>query len=87
MRNARCAIVFLVILTLGLSLEVVAENLPETAFDESEMQLYVSTLMLFSIVVPQVAARERRTKECQRTRTAILSPSLTVRFAVRNTAT
>jgi hypothetical protein len=57
MRNARSAIVFLVVLTLGLSLAVVAENLPETAFDESETQPYESTPLLFSIVVRPVAAR------------------------------
>jgi hypothetical protein len=55
MRNTRSAIVFLVIVTLALSLAVVPENLPETAFDESEMQLYVSPLLSW-IVVPQVAA-------------------------------
>jgi hypothetical protein len=42
---------------MGLSLSVLPEDVAETPFDESEMQFYVSTLLLFSIVVPQVAAR------------------------------
>jgi hypothetical protein len=54
-RNLRSALVLLLIIVLGLSLAVVPENLPETAFRESEMQPYVSTL-LFSIVVLQVSA-------------------------------
>jgi hypothetical protein len=54
--NTRPAIVFLVILTLGLSFAVVPGNVPETAFDESEALPYESS-PLFSIVVPQVAAR------------------------------
>jgi hypothetical protein len=56
MRNARSAILFFVILTLGLSLAVVPEDVPETAFDESETQPYEGT-PLFSIVVRPVAAR------------------------------
>ena len=56
MRNARSAIVFLVILTMGLSLSVLPEDVAETAFDESETQPYETT-PLFSIVVRPVVAR------------------------------
>src|SRR5690242_3418629 len=56
MRNARSAIVFLVILTMGLSLSVLPEDVAETAFDESETQPYENN-PLFSIVVWLVAAR------------------------------
>ena len=44
------------LLTLGLSLAVLPEDLPETAFDESESQPYESA-PLFSFVVPLVATR------------------------------
>ena len=56
MRNARSAIVFLVILTMGLSLSVLPDDIAETAFDESETQPYETT-PLFSIVVRPVVAR------------------------------
>jgi hypothetical protein len=55
MRNTRSAVVFLVILTFGLSLAVVPEDVAETAFDESETQPYERTPLL-SIVVTQAAA-------------------------------
>ena len=60
MRNARSAIVFLVILTLGLSLGVLPEDVAETAFDESETLPYEST-PLFSMAVRLVAALAVRT--------------------------
>ena len=56
MRNLRSAFVLLLAVVFGLSLAVVPEDVPETAFDESETQPYESTPM-FSIVVRQVAAR------------------------------
>ena len=56
MRSARSAIVFLVILTMGLSLSVLPEDVAETAFDESDTQPYESTA-LFSIIVRLAAAR------------------------------
>ena len=56
MRNARSAIVFLVILTMGLCLSVLPEDVAETALDESEALPYERT-PLFSIVVRPVAAR------------------------------
>ena len=43
MKRRHSAIVFFVILTLGMSLAVPAEDLPETAFDESETLPYEST--------------------------------------------
>ena len=56
MRSARSAIVFLVILTMGLSLSVLPEDVAETAFDESEEQPYERT-PLFPIVLRPVIAR------------------------------
>lgn len=41
--KGRYGIVFFVILTLGVSLAVPPEDLPETAFDESEMLPYETT--------------------------------------------
>jgi len=56
MRSARSAIVFLAILTMGLSLSVLPEDVAETAFDESETQPYESNPLL-SILVRPMAAR------------------------------
>lgn len=52
----RFAIVFLMILTLGLSLGSPAEDIPETAYDESETLPYES-ISPASIAAPPVAAR------------------------------
>jgi hypothetical protein len=53
----RCSIlVFCVLLGFGVCLAVPAEDVPETAYDESEGLPYEGT-PLFSIVVPLVAAR------------------------------
>lgn len=57
------AIIFGLILILGLSVAVPAEDVPETAFDESESPPYEGT-PVFAIVVPQVAARAARTMTC-----------------------
>ncbi len=54
MRKLRSGFVLLLAIVLGLSLAAVPEDVPETAFDESETPPYEST-PLFSIVVPQVA--------------------------------
>ncbi len=56
MRKPRCALIFLVLLVLGLSLAVPAEDLPETAYDESETLPFEGT-SLFSTEVPQASAR------------------------------
>jgi hypothetical protein len=50
------AVVFLIILALGLPLGFLPEDVPETAYDESEALPYEGT-PLFSIVVVQVATR------------------------------
>ena len=55
MRKARFAFLFFVLLVFGFSLAVPAENLPETAYDESEGLPYGST-PLFSNVISQAAA-------------------------------
>jgi hypothetical protein len=52
----RCAVVFLMVLTLGVSLGLPAEDVLETVYDESEA-LPSESIPLFSIVAPLVAAR------------------------------
>jgi hypothetical protein len=54
--KTRFAIVFLMILALGLPLSFPAEDIPETAYDESEALPYEGT-PLFSIEMPPLAAR------------------------------
>lgn len=56
-RNVRFVFVLLLTMVLGLFLAVPAEDISETAFDESETLPYEST-PLFSIEVPQAAAPE-----------------------------
>ena len=52
----RLAVVFLMILTLGLGLGLPAEDIPETPYDESEALTY-EVIPLFSIALRPVAAR------------------------------
>ena len=52
----RCAVVFLMILTMGVSLGLPAEDVMETVYDESEA-LPCEGTPLFSIVVSPVADR------------------------------
>ena len=54
--KARFAIVFLMILSLGIPLGLAAEDIPETAYDESEAQPYLGASLSLT-VVPRVAAR------------------------------
>lgn len=56
MRERRLVLVLLLIVTLGLSLAIQAEDIPETPYDESEALPYEGT-PLFSIAVPQASAR------------------------------
>ena len=56
MRKPRCILVLLVVLGFGLYLAIPAEDVPETAYDESEAVPYEST-PLFSIVMPLAPAR------------------------------
>ena len=56
MRKPRSALLFFVLLVLGLSLAVPVEDLPETAYDESEAQPYEGSPPV-SILVSPVAAR------------------------------
>jgi len=61
MRTACSTVVFLMILTMGLSLAVLPQDIPGTAFDESESPPYETTL-LFSIGVrPMAATASKRT--------------------------
>jgi hypothetical protein len=56
MRTLWSILVLCVLLGFGASLAFLAEDVPETAYDESEGLPYEGT-PLFSIVVPPVAAR------------------------------
>lgn len=56
MRRAGSILVLFVLLTFGAALAVPAEDIPETPYDESESLPYEAT-PLFSIALPQVAAR------------------------------
>ncbi len=55
MRKPRSVLLFFVLLVLGLSLTVPVEDLPETAYDESEASPYETT-PLFSTLISQAAA-------------------------------
>jgi hypothetical protein len=58
----RCSILVLfMLLGFGVSLAVPAEDVPETAYDESEALPYEGT-PLFSSVVPQASARIAKTE-------------------------
>jgi hypothetical protein len=52
----RCAVVFLMILTLGVSLSLPAEDVLDAIYDESEALPYEGASS-FSIVLPKVAAQ------------------------------
>jgi hypothetical protein len=54
--KSRFALVFLMLLSLGLGLSFPAEDIPETPYDESESVPYEVT-PLFLIAKPSVAAR------------------------------
>src|SRR5271165_5704965 len=56
-KKVRFAFVLSLAIALGLFLAVPAEDVPETAFDESETPAYEGT-PLFSVEVPQAAAPE-----------------------------
>jgi hypothetical protein len=56
MRRPCFVLVLFVLLGFGLSLAVPAEDVPETAYDESEALPYEGT-PLFSTVVPQASTR------------------------------
>ena len=56
MTKSPFVVVFLMVLTLGLSVGFATEDVPETAYDESETPSYDGTPP-FSIVVVQVATR------------------------------
>ena len=55
MTKSHPALVLLIAVVLGLSVAVSAEDVPETAYDESESLPYEST-SVFSIAVPKAVA-------------------------------
>lgn len=59
MKAPLSTIVFLVVLTLGLSLAVLPEDVAETAFDESETMPFEGA-PLFSLVTPRAMAPGRQ---------------------------
>ena len=78
----RCAVVFLMILTMGVSLGLPAEDVLDAVYDESEALPYEGT-PLFSIVVPPVAARTTRAVLSSYTLDLVLHP----RFPLHLSAT
>jgi hypothetical protein len=61
MRRPCSILVLFVLLGFGVSLAVPAEDVPETAYDESEALPYEGT-PLYSIVLPQASARIAKAK-------------------------
>ena len=55
MRKACCAFVFFMLLTPGLFVTVPAEDVPETAYDESEAVSYESTPLIAEVMPPAAA--------------------------------
>jgi hypothetical protein len=82
MRRASSILVLCVLLGFGVSLAVQVEDVPETAYDESEGLPYEAT-PLFSIVVPLVAART--TQALSRSCPRLIAPSLFASERVRDT--
>jgi hypothetical protein len=63
MRRASSILVLFVLLAFGVSLAVPAEDVPETAYDESEALPYENA-PLFSVVVPQASVRIAEADSC-----------------------
>ena len=61
MRRPCFILILFVLLSFGVSLAIPAEDMPETAYDESEALPYEGT-PLFSIEVPQASARIAKAK-------------------------
>jgi len=57
MRKSRSIVALLLFLGFGTSLAVPAEDLPETAYDESETLPYESTPLFSTAALPAVARR------------------------------
>jgi hypothetical protein len=89
MRRSSSILILCVLLGFGVSLAVPAEDVPETAYDESEGLPYEGT-PLFSVVVPLVAARTTQS-QLSSLRTKPEAPSAftpaRVRYADANRAT
>ncbi len=61
MRRPWSVLILFVLLAFGVSLAVSAEDVPETAYDESEAPPF-RDIPLFSIVVPRASARIAKTE-------------------------
>lgn len=77
MRKPRSAVLFFVLLVFGLSLAVPAEDVPETAYDESGASPYLST-PLFSNLISQATTLVTGTLRSA----AGLRPGTLSRFAI-----
>lgn len=61
MNRARCILILFVLLGFGVSLAIPAEDVRETAYDESETLPYEGT-PLFSVVAPQASDQTGKAK-------------------------
>ena len=85
-KTVRFAFVLLVTMVLGLFLAVPAEDVPETAFDESETLPYQGT-PLFSIEVPPAAApKAQDVRSAVDLRAGTLSPFTSRRINAKDAA-
>ena len=61
MNKTRCILILFVLLGLGVSLTVPAEDVPETAYDESEALPYEGALPFSTLAPQQESARTAKT--------------------------
>ena len=86
MKTVRFVFVLLLTVVLGLFLAVPAEDVPETAFDESETLPYEGT-PLFSIEVPLAAAPQAQdVRSAVDLRSGALSPFTSTRINAKDAA-
>jgi hypothetical protein len=64
-RRARTCLIFFVLLVLGLSPVVPAEDLPNTAYDESETQPYESSPSISNLMGQTASATQTALSETQ----------------------
>jgi hypothetical protein len=77
MRTVHTCLVFFVVLVLGLSPATPAEDLPQTAYDESETQPYVGGLPTSNLMAQTVSATQATLWETQVVRKGLRLPAST----------
>jgi len=65
MRGIPTYLVFFVVLVLGLSPALPAEDLPDTAYDESETQPYESSVPISNLIAQTASATQTALSETQ----------------------